>query len=58
MICQRCNKDVDTLYGNGKYPNKSYKCSKCYDDETGIIVKYAVVFFVILIVITYIICSL
>ena len=33
MECQRCHRDVKTLQGNGTYPNSSYKCSKCYDDD-------------------------
>jgi hypothetical protein len=35
MECPRCARDVNTLHGNGKYPNSTYKCDKCYDDEMG-----------------------
>ncbi len=38
MECQQCRKDVETVYGNGAYPNSAYKCAKCIDDETGKIV--------------------
>ena len=39
MECQKCHRDVITVHGNGTYPNSSYKCSKCHDDETGMIVS-------------------
>jgi len=42
MICPKCNREVSTLHGNGKYPNSTYKCNKCYDDEMGEVVKYFV----------------
>ena len=38
MECPRCKRDVNTLHGNGKYPNSTYKCGICYDDEMGVAV--------------------
>jgi hypothetical protein len=34
MICPRCNKDVQAVYGNGEYPNNSYRCDECHSYET------------------------
>ncbi len=39
MICPKCKREVTTLHGNGEYPNSSYKCSKCCDDETGAVIS-------------------
>lgn len=38
MICPRCKRDAKTLWGNGDYPNDSYRCSQCCDDDTGKVV--------------------
>ncbi len=35
MICTSCNGYVTTLLGAGEYPNPTYKCPKCHDDDTG-----------------------
>jgi len=52
MVCPKCKRDVDTLHGNGKYPNSTYKCGKCYDDEMGnVIAKFLIVIAIVLIVI-------
>ncbi len=45
MECQKCHKDVETIYGNGTYPNPSYKCGKCCDDETGKVVAGSIAVF-------------
>ena len=29
MECPRCGKQSDTLWGNGTYPNSSYRCNIC-----------------------------
>lgn len=35
MICPRCQRVAKTLWGNGDYPNDSYRCAQCCDDDTG-----------------------
>ncbi len=42
MECPQCKRDVDTLHGNGTYPNPSYKCGKCHDDDTGTAVSWII----------------
>lgn len=39
MECPQCKREVETLHGNGTYPNSTYRCSKCYDDDMGKIVS-------------------
>lgn len=38
MICPRCGRAVRNVWGNGEYPNPSYRCQKCDDEETSAIV--------------------
>ncbi len=52
MECPKCGKDVDILQGNGKYPNSTYMCNKCRDDEFGnVFTKIIIVVAIILIIV-------
>lgn len=35
MICPSCDREVNILQGNGTYPNSSWKCGFCHDEDTG-----------------------
>ena len=35
MICPSCYREVSILQGNGTYPNSSWKCGFCHDEDTG-----------------------
>jgi hypothetical protein len=36
--CPKCKRDVHAVWGNGDFPNASYRCENCLDDETGQVV--------------------
>lgn len=52
MECPKCKRDVITLHGNGKYPNSTYKCGTCYDNDLGkVVAKFIIVIAIVLIII-------
>lgn len=58
MECPHCKREVDTLHGNGTYPNSTYKCSKCYDDDMGKVVDWLAVGFLWFIFIIIVVAQL
>lgn len=38
MKCPRCKRDVDVLWGNGVYPNTSFRCEQCDSNERKLVV--------------------
>lgn len=52
MKCPKCKQDVSTVYGNGEYPNDSYRCDECCGRETGVVMTvFAVVFALVMVAI-------
>lgn len=56
--CPRCKKDVSQLWGNGDYPNSSWRCQRCDDAETTCIVGCFLVVLVVIFLASIVVASL